>query len=146
MLAPQFRSIYEVPLEHRLKMPLQSAEQWLAMITHQAKVTAPNLRILMMQHQTMHSHLRTMRRMARNQAKERKQPETPRKARPRVVQAANIAMREKLYAKKAARETRGAINSRSSGRVTRLEDTLTRQSSCRRASAGGNPKLRHHPP
>lgn len=146
-LAPQFRSIYEVPLEHRLKMPLQSAEQWLAMIAHQAKVTAHNLRLRLTQHQTMKSHLRTMRRIARTQAKERTQPATPRKAQRRAVQAANIAMREKLYSKRVDRQsTRVASTSRFSGIVIRLDATSTLRSSYCLAPSGGNPKLRHHPP
>lgn len=32
-LAPQFRSIFEVPIEHRLKMSLNAAEQWASLIT-----------------------------------------------------------------------------------------------------------------
>ena len=42
-LAPQFTSIFAVPLEHRMKLPLQSAENWIAMINHLIKVTAHNL-------------------------------------------------------------------------------------------------------
>ena len=41
-LAPQFCSIYAIPLEHRLKMPLQAAEHWISLVTHQAKVTHHN--------------------------------------------------------------------------------------------------------
>lgn len=61
-LAPQFQSIYEVPLEHRLKMSLQSAEHWFSMISHQIKVTAHNFQLLIRQHNSTKTHLRAMRR------------------------------------------------------------------------------------
>ena len=69
-------------------MPLQVAEQWLSMIAHQVKVTLHNHGILMKQHKPMHSHLRTMRRATRQQAKDRTLPLTPKKAHSRAVQAA----------------------------------------------------------
>ena len=97
-LAPHYRSIFKIPLAHCLKMPLQAAEWWISMITHQAKVTQHNLKILMSQHKPMETHFRTMRREARQQAKDRALPETPRKAHRRAVQAAVKAMRERLYA------------------------------------------------
>ena len=97
-LAPRFRSIFEIPLAHRLKMPLQVAEQWLSMIAHQVKVALHNHGILMKQHKPMHSHLRTMRRATRQQAKDRTLPLTPKKAHSRAVQAAVKEMRLRLYA------------------------------------------------
>jgi len=97
-LAPNFRSIFAIPSAHQLKMPLQAAEQWVSMITHQAKVTSHNLRILMTQHKPMASHFRTMRKEARQQAKDRRLPSTPKKAHSRAVQAAVKSMRAKLYA------------------------------------------------
>lgn len=70
-LASKFRSILEIPLEHRLKMSLQTVEQWLSsMISHQIKVTKHNYDLLLRQHKPMASHLRTMHREAYNQAKE----------------------------------------------------------------------------
>lgn len=95
-LASHYQSIYAIPLAHRLKMPLQAAEQWVSMITHQAKVTSHNLQILLSQHKPMESHLRTMRRVARQQAKDRRLPMSPRKAHSRAVQAAVKSMRERL--------------------------------------------------
>ena len=71
-LAPRFRSIFEVPLEHRLKMSLQAAEQWISMIAHQVKVTHHNFQCLARQHKSIKTHLWTMRREARSQAKERR--------------------------------------------------------------------------
>lgn len=43
-LAPRYSSIFDIPLEHRLKMPLQVAKRWLHLITHQARVTQHNTR------------------------------------------------------------------------------------------------------
>lgn len=97
-LAPHFRSIFEIPLAHRLQMPLHSAEQWISLIRHQEKVTKHNFKILLSQHRPMATHFRTMRKEARQQAKDRALPVTPRKAHRREVQAANKWMREKLYA------------------------------------------------
>jgi hypothetical protein len=100
-LAPQFRSIYELPLTHRIKMSLHAAEHWVSLITHQAKVSHHNFQCLLRRHKPMKTHLRTMRREARSQAKERAQPTTPRKVHSRAVQAAVQEMRHKLYAKRA---------------------------------------------
>jgi len=99
-LAPHFRSIFEIPWAHRLKMPLQYAEQWISLIRHQEKVIKHNFKILLSQHRPMATHFRTMRKEARQQAKDRALPVTPRKAHRREVQAANKRMREKLYAPK----------------------------------------------
>ena len=74
------------------------------MIAHQVKVTAHTFKLLLRQHHSMETHLRTMHREARNKAKERSQPETPRKGHRRTVQAANKAIREKLYSSKVARQ------------------------------------------
>jgi len=40
IIAPQFHSIYKIPLEHRLTniILIQATEQWLSMIAYQAKV------------------------------------------------------------------------------------------------------------
>ena len=134
-LAPQFGSIFAIPLEHRLKMPLQVAEQWLSMIAHQVWVTKHNLSILLSQHKPMQSHIRTMRREARAQAKERQQPNIPRKAHSRAVQAAVKAMRDKLNAKKGAKKRRTSTARRST-LATGLG--TPRPPFC--------PSPRHHPP
>ena len=67
-LAPRFPSIYEVPLGHRLKMSLQTAEQWISLIAHQVKVTQHNLKCLLRQHKPLKDHFRTMRREASQNA------------------------------------------------------------------------------
>ena len=92
-LAPHFRSIFEIPLDHRLKMPLQAAEQWLSLISHQVKVTQHNFKVLLRQHKPMQDHLRHMRRETSRQAKERNLPATPRKEHSRAVQAAVCEMK-----------------------------------------------------
>jgi len=46
-LDPQFRSVFDVPLSQRLRLPLSAAEQWLSLIDHQIKVTKHNLTILL---------------------------------------------------------------------------------------------------
>ena len=150
-LAPHFRSIYEIPLAHRLKMPLQVAEQWISMIMHQVKVTQHNFKILLRQHKPIKTHFRTMRRDARNQAKERNEPETPRKAHSRAVQAAVKAMREKLYAKRTdttrkKKSTRKSKSSRPSKAATfqSTAGTSSRQPDAPETST--RPPLRHHPP
>ena len=48
----------------------------------------------------MSSHLHTMRREARAQAKAQNQPSTPKKAHSRAVQAAVKKMRENFYSKR----------------------------------------------
>ena len=100
-LSHHYRSIFEVPLEHRLRMPLQAAEHWLSLMQHRLKVTSHNITMLLKQHQPMPSHLRTMRCLARQQAKDRMLPFTPTKARSRAVQEAVKVMRAKIYGKKA---------------------------------------------
>ena len=123
-------------------MPLQAAEQWIAMVTHQAKVTSHNLRILMSQHKPMESHLRTMRRIARQQAKNRKYPVSPRSA----VQAAVKSMRDKLYASRTSkrRSRQPATN------MMRNSLLLVSTQEQRAINQGGNTSvratLRHHPP
>mmetsp|Transcript_412 Transcript_412/g.615 ORF Transcript_412/g.615 Transcript_412/m.615 type:complete len:183 (+) Transcript_412:316-864(+) len=94
-LAPQFPSIHAIPLEHRMKLSLQMAEQWVSLIAHQVRVTQHNFKILLSRHKTMDVHLRTMRYEARNQAKERRQPETPRKA--LLAQAQSRRIEEMLH-------------------------------------------------
>mmetsp|Transcript_750 Transcript_750/g.1138 ORF Transcript_750/g.1138 Transcript_750/m.1138 type:complete len:199 (+) Transcript_750:2038-2634(+) len=146
-LAPQYRSIFEIPLAHRLKMPLQAAEHWLSLIDHQVKVTQHNLKILLGQHKPMAVHFHTMRREARQQKKDQQLPATPTKAHSRAVQAAVREMRAKLYAPKVKhpkpqRKSRGKKTTRHSQRslkgavneATSLDVSTTR------------PPLRHHPP
>lgn len=99
LLASRFPSIYSIPLEHRLKMTLQTAEQQISLIAHQTRVMQHNFKILLSKHKPMHKHLRTMRREARHQAKDRNLPKTPRKARSRAIQAVNAKMRDKIYNK-----------------------------------------------
>jgi len=72
--------IHAIPLEHLLKLSRQTVEQWVSLIAHQVRVTKHNFKILLSRHKPMAAHLRTMRYEVRNQAKERRQPETPRKA------------------------------------------------------------------
>ena len=146
-LATHFRPIFEIPLEHRLKLSLQAAEQWISLIRHQAKVTTHNFHCLVKQHASIKTHFRTMRREARSQAKERQLPETPRKAHRRAVQAAVKEMREKLYKK------RRAITVTRSRRMTRNRlpsDGGETGKACGRRSRSSNteqrPPLRHHPP
>ena len=146
-LAPQFRSIFAVPLDHRLKMPLQAAEQWISLIAHQAKVTSHNLRVLLQQHKPMPSHLRTMRREARNQAKDRRLPSTPRKAHSRAVQAAVKLMRQRLYAPRCT--STQARNRKHTG--TRLSKVVAFKSKPSSRSqivkeAVVQPTSRYHPP
>ena len=100
-LDPQFRPIVTNPLEHRLKMSLPVAEQWLALINHQIKVTAHNFKVLLRQHKPMDMHLTTMSKIVRRQARARSKPITPRKAHSRAVQAAVKAIKAKLYAPRA---------------------------------------------
>jgi len=58
-LAPQFSSIFAIPLEHHLKLPLQAAEQWISMVAHQVKVTKHNFTLLLKQHKPIQAHVRT---------------------------------------------------------------------------------------
>ena len=147
-LDPTFRSIYTIPLAHRLKLPLQAAEQWISMIHHQAKVTSHNFRQLLSKHQSIDSHFRTMRRIARQQAKDRRSSASPRKARSRAVQAALKSMREKLYnfGGKASRPgKRHGYHQRMSAKrnIRRRKDSdLMTQ---RQLPVGG-PAARYHPP
>jgi len=71
---PQFRSISDVHLERRLPLPLQAAEQWIALIKHQVKVTRHNLKILLQNHLQIPYHFRHMQAMAWHQERERTQP------------------------------------------------------------------------
>ena len=136
-LAHQYHSIFEVPLSHRLKMPLQAAEHWVSMIAHQVKVTQHNLKILLRQHKPIATHFRTMRKEARQQAKDCLLPDTPRKAHRRGVQAANTAMRLKLYASQTKSASTGLPN-----RVSRrTKPTLTP-----RSLRPSHPSPRRHPP
>ena len=52
-LDSQIRSVFDVPLAQRLRLPLQAAEQWLSLIDHQIRVTKHNLKILLRQHVPM---------------------------------------------------------------------------------------------
>ena len=55
-------------------MPLNAAEQWASLITHQHGVTVHNQKVLLRQHKPLQSHFRAMRREARQQAKDRSLP------------------------------------------------------------------------
>jgi len=146
-LDPRYRSIFAIPLVHRLKMPLQAAEQWVSMITHQVKVTSHNLRILLSQHKPIESHFRTMRREARQQAKDRRLPISPRKAHSRAVQDAVKIMRAKLYAPKGLdvkqRKRRRSDFGKSSKPRKARNDTTTLSTA---STTTGQPSLRRHPP
>ena len=144
-LAPQFRSIFEVPLDHRPRLSLQAAEQWLSLIAHQGKVLNHNFNILLQEHRPMLAHLRTMRREARSQAKDHRLSETPRKAHSRAVQAAVREMRMRLYTRhhegQKIRQHRHRNNSslhQHQQRVLSLEHEGARPWS--------HPPLRQHPP
>mmetsp|Transcript_2298 Transcript_2298/g.3492 ORF Transcript_2298/g.3492 Transcript_2298/m.3492 type:complete len:223 (-) Transcript_2298:1449-2117(-) len=142
-IANHYRSIFEVPLVHRLKMPLQAAEHWVSMIAHQIKVTQHNLKVLLSQHKPMHAHFRTMRREARTQAKERHLPSTPRKAHSRAVQAAVKEMRTKLYAPKVTTKTpKRASNKRNHHPSSFLPKSVISIQSLQ----SPRPPLRQHPP
>ena len=138
-LASHFRSIVEVPLEYRLKVPLQAAEQWLSLITHQSKVTNHNQKILLPQ--PLQSHFRTMRRKARQQAKDRSLPEAPYKAHSRAVQVADRHMREALYAKKATK-TMEKQNKKHRWRSPHMQAAMPTPE----VTGTIHPLLRHHPP
>ena len=144
-LAPRYRASLAVPLEHRLQMSLTAAEHWLSLIDHQARVTSHNRKLLISQHKPLHSHLRTMRKEARNQAKERHLPATPRKAHRRAVQAAVKEMRDKLYNwPKRSFRPRGTFlrrPHRQSNKAAACPNNVSRSGvKCPR------PAPRHHPP
>mmetsp|Transcript_13495 Transcript_13495/g.19359 ORF Transcript_13495/g.19359 Transcript_13495/m.19359 type:complete len:123 (+) Transcript_13495:1776-2144(+) len=122
-------------------MPLQAAEHWLALISHRVKVTKHNFQILLRQHKPMQSHLRTMRKEAREQARDRSLPTTPRKEHNRAVQEAVKAMKAKLYSSKRA-DHKGSRKPCST-KTHRLPSTHRRP---RLATATQHPPLRHHPP
>ena len=143
-LAPRYRSIFEVPLEHRLKMPLQVAERWLHQIFHQARVTQHNARLLLRQHQSIPSHFRTMRCVARQQAKDRHLPVTPKKAHRRAVQAANKEMREKLYAKQYQPTSNSGVKKRNSTKPSKRTHNSDSRDKTRQIITC--PPLRRHPP
>ena len=146
-LAHQFSAIQAVPLAHRLKLSLQSTEHWLSTIAHQVKVTAHNIQMLLRQHRSITSHFRTMRRIARNQAKERALPETPRKDRWRAVQARTAALCADSYKARSKKTSSTSMKHKLRG---------TRKAIAKRGKPGvGNtlspymkvrPSLRHHPP
>ena len=96
----------------------------------------------------MESHLRTMRREARSQAKERAQPATPRKAHSRAVQAAVKEMRNKLYARCSNTTrvtTRGHRRPRGSHPALHPRTTLAPMSN-HMPTTTAHPILRRHPP
>ena len=70
-LAPHYRTLVDVPLEHRLHMPLQAAKHWLSLIKHRIKVTHHNIVVLTQLHRPISSHFRTTRCIARQQMKDR---------------------------------------------------------------------------
>jgi hypothetical protein len=142
-LDPQFRPISDVPLTHRLRLPLQAAEHWLSLIQHQIKVTNHNLKVLLKQHISIPTHVSNMQNAARRQRYERRQPETPRKAHRRAVQAANKLMRERLYAPKANRNQQSRHPSRSKSSRPPHDATTIRPVT---TDATVHPTPRHHPP
>mmetsp|Transcript_15421 Transcript_15421/g.21966 ORF Transcript_15421/g.21966 Transcript_15421/m.21966 type:complete len:963 (+) Transcript_15421:236-3124(+) len=90
-LDPQFRPITEVPLLHRLRLSLPAAEHWLALVNHQIRATAHNLRILMKQHRPIPEHFTAMEQECqRNLAQQRRllSRDFPRRAHSREVQNA----------------------------------------------------------
>mmetsp|Transcript_21231 Transcript_21231/g.30368 ORF Transcript_21231/g.30368 Transcript_21231/m.30368 type:complete len:442 (-) Transcript_21231:62-1387(-) len=144
-LAPHFCSLFAVPLEHRLKMSLQAAEHWLSTIAHQVKVTQHNWSVLLSQHHSIKSHLRTMRREARHQAKERMKPTTHSNARSRAIQAEVKAMRDKIYSKKAITKKPRPLPSRVRNPGHRRYSKSPLLQGQQLLHFGG-PTLRHHPP
>ena len=150
-LAPQFPSISEVPLEHCLKMSLQTAEQWLSLIQHQVKVTSHNLQCLLRQHNTMPTHFRTMRRReARGaQAKERALPETPTKQHSREVQRRVQEMRAKLYAPKQTLVKGPLSHRKNKGKAPQIRGSISRSRNLRVSVSPimtAHPQPRRHPP
>ena len=144
-LAPHFRSLFAVPLEHRLKMSLQAAEHWLSTIAHQVKVTHHIWSVLLSQHHSIKSHLRTMRRKARHQAKERMKPAAHSNARSCEIQAEVKAMRNKLYSKKAITKKPRPLPSRVRNPGHRRHSKSPLLQGQQLLHFRG-PTLRHHPP
>ena len=138
-LDPQFRSIYEVPLPHRLQLPLQAAEQWISLIKHQMRVTQHNLKVLMRKHIPIQQHFRTMQQIARKQRYERRQPDSPRKAQRRAVQIAVKQMKEKLYSRRSPRKPRRCRDTRDGRRIVGSSGIMG-------ASAITHVRPRYHPP
>ena len=141
-LDPRFRSIQEVPLESRLRLSLQGAEQWLSLVTHQIKVTQHNFKSLIRQHFSIPTHLLSMENTARYQAIERKRPDTPRKVHRRAIQLANKTMREKLYRISSNKQK---PNSRP-GRHTQRRQQSNPPTFSTPTSTRMSPPSRHHPP
>ena len=81
-----------------------------------------------------------MRREARAQAKDRRQPDTPHQAHSRAVQAAVKEMRDKLYAKKGEK---GQRSLKQLNRSASAEASTCRQG---RSCSIVRPPPRHHPP
>jgi len=138
-LDPQFRSIYEVPLAHRLQLPLQAAEQWISLIKHQMRVTQHNLKVLMRKHIPSQQHFRTMQQIARKQRYERRQPDSPRKAQRCAVQLAVKQMKEKLYSRRSPRKPRRCRDTRDGRRIVGSSGIMG-------ASAITHVRPRYHPP
>jgi hypothetical protein len=148
-LAHHFRSIFEIPLEHRLKLPLNAAEQWLAQIAHQVRVTQHNFKLLTKKDKSIPTHFRTMRREARQQAKDRTLPDSPSRAHSRAVQSAVRAMKDKLYAPKAKKTKhpkpqRKPRSKKKTGKLQR-EDSKSSSRATTTATTSARP-LRPHPP
>ena len=146
VLAPQFRSIFEILLAHRLKMPLQAAEQWISMISHQVKVTHRNCQCLLRKHKPMSTHLHTMQREARAQAKARHQPATPRKVHSRSVQAAVKEMKAKLYSKRHTKYTKTFKKPYKHTTTHGSIRSSTTQKKIQQAPHQDRSTLLHHPP
>ena len=142
-LDPRYRSILEVPLQQRLALPLNAAEQWLALIDHQIKVTKYNHKRLLRNHLSINHHFRHMHKTTTRQTIQRMQSpskDTPRKAHTRAVQLAVKAMKEKLYNKQP--QPRGT--------VTRPRNKAHRPTRNPASSPDpvfdARPSLRRHPP
>ena len=129
-LAPQFRSITEVPLLQRLRLPLAAAEKWLALIDHQVKVTLHNAKLLVRQHRTIPEHFHLMRqRRLRSEARTSTLPR-------RQHNRAGNRPRSKVHTVKHARHkpVRGSPMPDASQRKLSFPVRL------------GHPPIRRHPP
>ena len=145
ILDAKFRSVTEIPLADRLRLPLQAAEQWLSLIKHQVKVTAHNARVLLKQHLPVTAHFRNMQKIARKQRYERRQPDTPRKAHSRRIQAANKQMRDRLYTKRIP-VTKGRSCNRKNKRNQCMPSHIVTRQARRSPDYAEHPSPRQHPP
>ena len=94
-LAPQFRSIAEVPMAQRLRLTLPAAEKWIALIHHQARVTVHNMKLLMRQHKPIPEHFKAMTEASKKLSNRRSKQQS--RAHSKRVQHDVKAMRMRLY-------------------------------------------------